>query len=90
MNQEAEVVLARGDAAKALLKSDTFQLVTNELVNGYVGGIVNSQPDDVKSRETLYAHVKAVQDIVATLNQWAAMAQQTRMALADAEEAGEE
>lgn len=78
--ENQELHLARGNAAKELLKSEAFMVATNELVNGYVGGIVNSQPDAAKERESLYAHVKAVQDIVGMLNQWVSVAAQIRMA----------
>jgi hypothetical protein len=88
--QDQELHLARGDAAKQLLKSEAFMAVTNELVNGYVGSIVQSKPEDTVGRERAYAAVKAVQDMVSVLNQWQSIAAQIRMAAEEDEAADQE
>lgn len=78
--EHQEIHLARGLAAQELLTNQTFAGVTNELVNTYLQSIVQSEPQDTAARERLYVGVKAVQDIVGTLNQWVAVAAQVRLA----------
>jgi len=81
-----ELHLARGDAARALLKAEAFMAASNEVVNAYMGQIVSSKPEDTEARERAYMGVKAVQDIVGVLNQWQSVAAQIRMAANDAAE----
>lgn len=78
--EHQEIHLARGAAAQELLANQTFAGVTNELVNSYLQSIVQSNPEEAAARERLYVGVKAVQDIVGTLNQWVAVAAQVRLA----------
>lgn len=77
--ENQELHLARGDAAKSLLKTEAFQAVTNELVNAYMGQIVQSEPAQTAERERCYAGIKAVQDLVGLLNTWIGVAVQARM-----------
>lgn len=83
---QTEIFIMRGNAAKELLASEAFMAATNELVNSYLGQLVNSKHDEAPMRESLYAQVKAVQDIVGVLNQWVAVAAQAQANLEEAEE----
>lgn len=76
---QVDLVIRRGVAAKELLSSEAFMAATNELVNNYLAQLVNTKGEEKATRESLYSHVRAVQDIVGTLNQWIAVAEQAQM-----------
>ena len=71
-----ETLIERGNAAEGLLKQPAFAAVMNELINIYVGGLLQTTPDQTKERETAYASARAVQDIAGLLNQWVAIRDQ--------------
>lgn len=71
-----EILIERGNAAENLLKQDVFTAAMNELINIYVGNLLQTQPSQTKERETAYASARAVQDIVGVLNQWVAVRDQ--------------
>lgn len=71
-----EILIERGNAAENILKQDVFQAAMNELINIYVGGLLQTKPDQTKEREAAYASARAVQDIVGVLNQWVAVRDQ--------------
>lgn len=65
-----EILIERGNAAESILKQDVFNAVMNELLNMYVGGLLQTTPEQTKEREAAYASARAVQDIAGMLNQW--------------------
>lgn len=71
-----EFLIERGNAAENLLKQEAFAAVANELINMYLGGLMQTKPEETKEREMAYAGARAVQDIVGVLNQWVAMRDQ--------------
>lgn len=71
-----EFLIERGNAAENLLKQEIFNAAMNELINMYLGGLLQTKPDQTKERETAYASARAVQDIVGILNQWIAVRDQ--------------
>lgn len=71
-----ETLIDRGNAAENLLKQEAFSLALNELINMYLGGLMQTTPDQTKERELAYAGARAVQDISGVLNQWVAVRDQ--------------
>lgn len=71
-----EILIERGNAAENLLKQEAFQAAMNELINMYLGGLLQTTPEQTKEREMAYAGARAVQDIAGVLNQWVAMRDQ--------------
>lgn len=71
-----ETLIERGNAAEGLLKQPTFGVVVNELINVYVGSLLQTTPEQTKERESAYAGARAVQDIAGMLNQWVAIRDQ--------------
>jgi hypothetical protein len=71
-----EILIERGNAAENLLKQEAFAAATNELINMYLAGLLQTSPDQTKEREMAYAGARAVQDIVGVLNQWIAVRDQ--------------
>lgn len=71
-----ETLIERGNSAETLLKQPAFSAAMNELINIYVGGLLQTTPDQTKERETAYASARAVQDIAGLLNQWVAIRDQ--------------
>ncbi len=71
-----EILIERGNAAENLLKQEAFLAVMNELINIYMGSLLNTKPEQNQERESLYAGARAVQDIAGVLNQWVAMRDQ--------------
>lgn len=65
-----EELLQRGNAAQQLLDNETFRLVTKELLDYYIGAVLQSNPEDTKGRESAYFSSRALQDLIAVLNQW--------------------
>lgn len=68
MNEQE--MLDRGSAAQGILDSETFQAVTKELMDIYVNTLIQTAPNDSKSRESAYFQIKSLQDVFAVLNQW--------------------
>lgn len=81
-----EYLIERGNAAENLLKHEAFSLAMNDLINMYMTGLLQTQPDQTKEREMAYAGARAVQDISGVLNQWVAMRDQIIENLANEEE----
>lgn len=71
-----ETLIERGNSAENLLGQPAFTAAMNELINIYVGGLLQTTPEQNKERETAYASARAVQDIVGVLNQWVAIRDQ--------------
>lgn len=71
-----EYLIERGNAAENLLRQEAFAAAMNELINMYMNGLLQTQPDQSKERELAYAGARAVQDISGVLNQWVAMRDQ--------------
>lgn len=88
MNEQE--MLDRGTAAGDLLNHPVFQAVSNTLMDTYLGDIVNSGPSESKTRESSYYQIKALQDVYAVLNQWAALKDQILQSRKEAEESEEE
>lgn len=68
MNEQE--MIDRGSAAQGLLDNQTFQAVSKELMDIYVNTLIQTAPNDSKSRESAYYQTRALQDIFAVLNQW--------------------
>jgi hypothetical protein len=71
-----EELLQRGNAAQELLENESFKMVTKELLDYYISAILQSTPLDDKGRNAAYFSARALQDLVAVLNQWAAVKDQ--------------
>ena len=71
-----ELLIERGNAAENILKQDVFSAAVNELINMYLGGLMQTTPEQTKEREMAYAGARAVQDIVGVMNQWVAIRDQ--------------
>jgi hypothetical protein len=80
-----EILIERGNAAEQILKQDVFTAAVNEIINIYVGGLLQTSPEQTKEREAAYAGARAVQDIVGVLNQWIAIRDQIIENLANEE-----
>lgn len=68
MNEQE--MIDRGSAAQELLGNQTFQAVSKELMDIYVNTLIQTAPNDEKSRESAYFQIKSLQDVFAVLNQW--------------------
>jgi hypothetical protein len=71
-----EYLIERGNAAENLLRQEAFMAASNELINMYLGGLMQTSPEQTKEREMAYAGARAVQDIAGVLNQWVAVRDQ--------------
>lgn len=71
-----ETLIDRGNAAETLLKSEALSAALNELINMYMGGLLQTHPEQTKEREMAYAGARAVQDISGVLHQWVAIRDQ--------------
>lgn len=80
-----EILMERGNAAENLLRQEVFAAAMNELINIYVGGLLQTTPEQSKERELAYAGARAVQDISGILNQWVAVRDQIIENLANEE-----
>jgi len=69
-NMTSEALVQRGSAAQALLDNDSFRQVTKALMDYYISAILASNPDDEKGRNAAYFSSRALQDLIAVLNQW--------------------
>lgn len=67
MNED--MMIALGDDAEALLKSNHFNNVINALVESTFQTFVNTSPEDVSARERCYASYRAFVDVTNTLRQ---------------------
>jgi hypothetical protein len=65
-----EELLQRGNAAQQLLDTDIFRQVTKDLMDYYLSAIIQSAPADKDNRENAYFSSRALQDLIAVLNQW--------------------
>jgi hypothetical protein len=84
-----ENIINKGISAETLLKDTTFTSVLNELSNYYLQLIIQSAPEATKERDCAYFALKALQDVVALLNQQVGMRIQTEQAIKEAQEANE-
>lgn len=71
-----EYLIERGNAADNLLKQEALIAATNELINMYLAGLLQTTAEQTKEREMAYAGARAVQDILGVLNQWVAIRDQ--------------
>lgn len=62
-----EQLIALGDDAEALLKSEPLNRVVNTLADTAFQNFCNSSPEDTAGRERSYAHYRALIDILNTL-----------------------
>lgn len=69
-------LVQRGNAAQQLLETDVFRQVTKDLMDYYISAILQSSPAEKDNRENAYFSSRALQDLVAVLNQWAAIKDQ--------------
>jgi hypothetical protein len=79
-----------GGRAEALLNSQTFNMVINELGSQYVDMIMNSLPNEKMVREDNYHLHRALQDITRTLAGYVAARKEVTDRLEYAEEAEKE
>lgn len=68
MKKEEELLL-EGDNAEALIRSDAFNDVVNNLVEESFQRFVNSKPEETNAREQSYSQYRALVSIVHTLQQ---------------------
>tara|TARA_R110002153_G_scaffold226622_1_gene379285 strand:+ start:2584 stop:2850 length:267 start_codon:yes stop_codon:yes gene_type:complete len=64
-----EELVALGDDADVLLKTDAFNRTVNNLVDSTFQAFVNSKPEDTDARIASYSHYRAIVDIVSTLQE---------------------
>lgn len=86
MEPNNEILIERGNAAENLLKQGVFVAAMNDLINIYLGGLIQTKAEETQQREHLYAGARAVQDIFGVLNQWVAVRDQTLENIANQEE----
>lgn len=69
-------MVQRGNAAHELLNNDVFRQVTKDLLDYYINAVLQSDPNDTKGRESAYFSSRALQDLIAVLNQWVSVKEQ--------------
>lgn len=69
-------MVQRGNAAHELLNNDVFRNVTKDLLDYYINAVLQSDPNDTKGRESAYFSSRALQDLIAVLNQWVSVKEQ--------------
>lgn len=69
-------MVQRGTAAQELLNNDVFRNVTKDLLDYYINAVLQSDPNDTKGRESAYFSSRALQDLIAVLNQWVSVKEQ--------------
>lgn len=74
MNQDE--LVQRGTAAQEVLRNPTFTAVTKELLDHYVSTILSTAPNDEKTRSSAYYQCRALQDLIAVLQQWETVKEQ--------------
>lgn len=74
MNEDE--LVQRGTAAQELLKNPTFHEATKELLDHYVSTILATAPNDEKTRSSAYYQCRALQDLIAVLQQWETVKEQ--------------
>lgn len=74
MNEDQ--LVQRGTAAQELLKNPTFHGATKELLDHYVSTILATAPNDEKTRSSAYYQCRALQDLIAVLQQWETIKEQ--------------
>lgn len=68
MNEQQ--MIDRGAAAKETLENPVFQAVAKDLMDIYINTFIQTAPEDTKARESAYFQSRALQDLIAVLNQW--------------------
>lgn len=63
-------LIDRGSAARGILDDATFQAVYKTLIDIYLNTLVQTAPNDEKSRESAYYQIRGLQDMVGIMNQW--------------------
>lgn len=66
-----EELVQRGNAAQELLNNEAFRQVSKDLMDYYISSILQTAPEDDKGRNAAYFSSRALQDLIAVLNQWA-------------------
>lgn len=69
MEEKEEQLVAAGNQAEVLLKTDVFSSTINAMVDGAFQAFANSKPEEASVREQTYYHYRALVDIVSTLQQ---------------------
>ena len=72
MNEEQQIELGR--ACEKMLKQSEFVLVLRNLEGHYIQQIVQAKPEERREREVSYYQLKALQDIVGTMNHYVSIA----------------
>jgi hypothetical protein len=68
-----EQLVQRGVSAQELLDNPTFHDLYKELLDHYVSTILSSSPNDEAIRSSSYFQCRSLQDLIALLQQWAAV-----------------
>jgi hypothetical protein len=74
-------ILREGREARELLENPVFVAVMNDLSQGYLGEIINSQPHETKTREDRYLRIQVLRDLTDLLQTKVALAEREQMAL---------
>ncbi|MBK3774762.1 hypothetical protein GAY31_11405 [Azospirillum brasilense] len=71
MNNDQQII-QQGIDAETLLNNSTFVAVMNVLSQQHIAAVFGSKPNEQETREWHYSQARALDSIVATLNQWVA------------------
>ena len=63
-------LIDRGVAAQELLSNVTFQGLSKELLDHYIATFLATSPEDANGRNSAYFQCRALQDLIAVLQQW--------------------
>lgn len=83
-------VLARGDAAKRLLRDPDFNAAYHELLEENLQQIVTSKPAQRELREDAYFRIRGTQEVAYKMHGWVQMAEQLAASLTGESDAGKE
>ena len=63
-------LIDRGVSAQELLSNETFQGLSKELLDHYIATFLATAPEDSNGRNSAYFQCRALQDLIAVLQQW--------------------
>ena len=63
-------LIDRGVSAQELLSNETFQNLSKELLDHYIATFLATSPEDSNGRNSAYFQCRALQDLIAVLQQW--------------------
>lgn len=63
-------LIDRGVSAQELLSNITFQSLSKELLDHYIATFLATAPEDSNGRNSAYFQCRALQDLIAVLQQW--------------------